>query len=171
MFRKKMAKNKIDQTGQGLVEFALVLPVVIFIVLGIIEVGFLLFTYSSVNSAAREAARYGIAIGEVGSAQRYYDCDGIIDAGLSPGRFAGITAAEFTIEYDSGPDSTDNLYDDCPSRAAKGGVEDGISFGDRIIVTVDHVYRPLVTFMGLDVGTFTMSSSASRTSTFKKTSG
>lgn len=145
-----------------MVEFALALPIVLLIVFGIIEFGYMLFVWSSVNTASRNAARYGIAVGEVGGELRYYDCDGIIDAGLDPGRYAGILASEFTISYDSGPDSSSPLYADCATLAAEGG-DDDIVFGDRINVTVAHEYRPLVSFMGLDVGPFTMTSRTSRT--------
>jgi Flp pilus assembly protein TadG len=162
MLRK--VRNRKNDKGQSMVEFALALPIVLLIVFGIIEFGYMLFVFSSVNTASRNAARYGIAVGEVtGGELRYYDCDGIIEAGLNPGRFAGIVSTDFSISYDSGPSSTTPMYTDCPSLAAKGGVDDGIGFGDRIIVTVNHQYQPLVTFMGLDVGSFTMTSTSSRT--------
>lgn len=155
-------KNRKKNKGQGIVEFALVLPITLLIVFGVIEFGYLLFVFSSVNSSSRDAARYGIAVGEVASGDlRYYDCDGILDAGLRVGRYAGILDTDFSISYDSGP-GTPTVYSDCASLAALGGV-DSIQFGDRIVVTVDHYYQPLITYMGLDVGPFTMSSTSSRT--------
>jgi Flp pilus assembly protein TadG len=161
MLRK--VRNRRKEKGQSMVEFALTLPIVLLIVLGIIEFGYLLFVFSSVNSASRNAARYGIAVGEVaGGELRYYDCDGIIDAGMGAGRFAGLVDGDFAISYDSGPDSTSPLYSDCATLAALGGNDD-IGFGDRIIVTVTHQYQPLVTFMGLNVGSFTMTSTSNRT--------
>ncbi|MEN4041110.1 MAG: pilus assembly protein, partial [Anaerolineaceae bacterium] len=45
--------------GQGMVEFALAIPVLLLILFGIIEMGRLMFYYSSVATASREAARYG----------------------------------------------------------------------------------------------------------------
>jgi Flp pilus assembly protein TadG len=45
--------------GQALVEFALVLPVFLLIVFGIIDVGRYVYTNNAFNQAAREAARYG----------------------------------------------------------------------------------------------------------------
>jgi Flp pilus assembly protein TadG len=158
MFKSKK-RHKTD--GQGMVEFALVLPIVLLIVFGVIEFGYLLFVFSSVNTASRDAARYGIAVGDVSGDLRYYDCDGIVGAGQRIGRFAGILETEYTITYDSGP-GTSAIYADCPTLAAHDGV-DNIYFGDRIVVTVNHAYQPLVTFMGLNVGPFTMSSTSSRT--------
>jgi Flp pilus assembly protein TadG len=42
--------------GQGLVEFALILPVMMLILLIAVDFGRLFFTYIQVNNAAREAA-------------------------------------------------------------------------------------------------------------------
>ena len=42
--------------GQGMVEFALVLPLLLILIFGIIEAGRLLFLYSAVMSSSREAA-------------------------------------------------------------------------------------------------------------------
>ncbi len=161
MFKKRLhAKKKFDH-GQGIVEFAIVLPVVLMLVFGIIEIGFLLFSYSSVNSASREAARYGIAIGDVGASQRYYDCDGILTAGMRIGRFAGMDTGDFSIAYDSGPGSAIK-YTSCADLASHGG-NDSIRFGDRIVVSVSHDYHPLVAIMGLNINPFNMTSTSSRT--------
>ena len=69
MRSKEVKRSMINkkERAQGIVEFALVLPLLLVLMLGIIEVGRLLFIYSSVNSASREAARYGSAAGEVTS--------------------------------------------------------------------------------------------------------
>ncbi len=45
--------------GQNLVEVALVLPIMVIMMLGIVEFGFLYFARGSVDNAAREGARYG----------------------------------------------------------------------------------------------------------------
>ncbi|MEW5959564.1 MAG: TadE/TadG family type IV pilus assembly protein, partial [Chloroflexota bacterium] len=47
--------------GQGLTEFALILPVLLLLLLGIIEAGRVIWAYITVQTAAREAARYAIA--------------------------------------------------------------------------------------------------------------
>ncbi len=46
-----------DKSGANVVEFAIVAPVVLLIVLGIIQFGMILFTYNNMVQAAREAAR------------------------------------------------------------------------------------------------------------------
>jgi len=51
-------KNKTK--GQGLVEFALILPLLLMLILGIIEGGRIIWAYVTVQNAAREAARYAV---------------------------------------------------------------------------------------------------------------
>lgn len=49
-------KNK----GQSVVEMALVLPIMLIIVVGLVELGSILFTQMTVTNAAREGARFGV---------------------------------------------------------------------------------------------------------------
>jgi len=51
----KMKRN--NQKGAALVEFALVLPVLLLILMGIIEFGIILFDKAIITNASREAAR------------------------------------------------------------------------------------------------------------------
>jgi Flp pilus assembly protein TadG len=55
-------RNFHQMRGQGMVEFALALPILLLLVLGIFEFGRLMITYTSVYAAAREGARYGAAV-------------------------------------------------------------------------------------------------------------
>jgi len=50
--------------GQELVEYALVLPLFLLLVLGLIEFAVLFFSYNTIANAAREGARYGIIYDE-----------------------------------------------------------------------------------------------------------
>ena len=43
--------------GQNLVEVALVLPILVIMMLGIVEFGFIYFVWGSVDNAVREGAR------------------------------------------------------------------------------------------------------------------
>jgi Flp pilus assembly protein TadG len=53
-------RRRRGERGQNLVEFALILPIFMFIVLGTIEFGWVLKSYITVTNSAREGARYGI---------------------------------------------------------------------------------------------------------------
>ena len=160
--RMGLIKKPKRTKGQGIVEFAIVLPILLLIVFGLIELGRLLFFYTVVNNASREGARYGIAVGEVGGGSlRYFDCTGIRDAGLSIGRFAGMQSSDILISYDGGP-GTSTKYATCEILAGYGG-GDTIKFGDRIVVYTGITYTPLLTYLGLNITPFTMSSSSHRT--------
>lgn len=86
--RSKKPKNR----GQGMLEFALALPIFLLLVLGVIEFGRLLAVVISVTTAAREAARYGSAAGVTGE-MYYQDCKGMRDAAKRVGFFAGVRDA------------------------------------------------------------------------------
>jgi Flp pilus assembly protein TadG len=49
-----------DRRGQALVELALIVPILLFLVLGVVEFGRLFNAYMTVQHAAREGARLGI---------------------------------------------------------------------------------------------------------------
>jgi len=51
---------KKDENGQSLVEFALILPVVLLLLMGIIQFGFIFNGQITVTSAAREGARLAV---------------------------------------------------------------------------------------------------------------
>ncbi len=46
--------------GQDLVEYALVLPLLLLLLLGIMEFSIVIWSYNTIANAAREGARYGI---------------------------------------------------------------------------------------------------------------
>jgi TadE-like protein len=52
-----------DETGAELIEFALVLPLLLLVLLGIIDFGFLFQRYEVVTNAAREGARVAVLPG------------------------------------------------------------------------------------------------------------
>ena len=56
---KKLAALVRDDDGQNIVEFALLLPVLLYILMGIIQFGFIFAAYLTINNAVREGARWG----------------------------------------------------------------------------------------------------------------
>jgi len=59
-FRKQ---NSFGYHGQAIVEFAIALPILLALLVGILEVGRMLFIYAAVTNASREAVRYASAVG------------------------------------------------------------------------------------------------------------
>jgi Flp pilus assembly protein TadG len=52
--------TKKGNRAQGMIEFAIILPVLLLMLMVIFDVGRSIYTYSVIHNAAREAARYGI---------------------------------------------------------------------------------------------------------------
>ncbi len=93
---KKIGRNYTN--GQGMVEFAIVFPLLLLLLFGIFEFGRIMFVYSSAVTATREAARYGAAILDTGGGiPQYEDCSGIRDAAKRLGRYAGISDSDISI--------------------------------------------------------------------------
>jgi len=69
------------QKGQGLVEFALILPALLMILLGIIEAAVIFQAYLAVQHAAREAARFAVTMqppqGQMITDLGIVSCDGV----------------------------------------------------------------------------------------------
>ena len=58
---KKSIRRKLKrEDGQSMVEFALILPIFLLILCGIIDFGWLFYNQLSLNNACREGARYAV---------------------------------------------------------------------------------------------------------------
>jgi Flp pilus assembly protein TadG len=55
-------RGREGQEGQALVEFALVVPVLLILFLGIMEFGLLMYNQQIITNASREGARFGIVV-------------------------------------------------------------------------------------------------------------
>lgn len=64
---KNWRRLKKDDNAQALVEFTLILPILILLVLGMIEYGWLLNGKITLNGAAREGARVGVVLDATGA--------------------------------------------------------------------------------------------------------
>jgi len=162
--RIEMHTHRRNENAQTMVEFALVFPMVLMIVYGLIEIGRMLFIYSSLTSSAREGARYGAAAGDVGGLLPHYaDCNGIKQASMRSGAFAGVQEVDIDIEYDHGPNAGFPQAPNCPPFDNNG--MDIINMqgccNDRIVVTVTVFYEPIINFLGFNG--FQMESQNART--------
>jgi Flp pilus assembly protein TadG len=125
-----------SENGQGMTEFAIAFPVMFMMLIGIIEAGWMMFFFNVVSMSAREAARYGAALG--GTPAHYQDCSGIKAAARRIGAFAGITDSQVSVYFDKGPGTTQNQY--CNTT----NVPSSVNLGDRIVIQVTGNYQPLV---------------------------
>jgi hypothetical protein len=161
-----------------MVEFALILPLLLLVVFGIIELGRLLVIYSSVGTASREAARYASASGESASGVPYYmDCAGTRAAAQRMGILVGMENGDIKVIIDDGQNPTPGEIagcDDVNDLRLITGVdvngdpifgdlvdEHDIDLGDRVSVEASAEYQPFMPLVNLD--SFPLSSRSART--------
>lgn len=100
---KKVAHGK--SSAQAMVEFAIALPILLMLLYGILEAGRLLFIYSSIVTASRQAVRYGSATGVgTGGVLRYRDCAGIRASAQRADFLNAFDDSDIHIFHDKGPD-------------------------------------------------------------------
>ena len=122
-----------------MVEFMLVLPVLMLILMGIIEFGRIFAMYAMISSASREASRYGASVGDNGAGvPRYLDCNGMRDAARRMAVLSELTNTDITITYDEGDTALPIGNCDAGPNPAD------IGLGDRVVVTVQTSYQPIV---------------------------
>lgn len=152
-----------------MVEFALVFPILLLVIVGLIEAARLIFIYGSVVTASREAARYGSAAGLISSDTeyfRYQDCAGIIESAEDVAFLTNPADLTVTIEYDSGPGTA--VYDTCVDESGDG-IDPNVDVTPatdgtprRIVVTVSTLYQTLVPVVP-QLTTFTIETTSART--------
>ncbi len=86
-------KPNSGQRGQALVEFALILPILLLITLGIIDFGRVLFVFADTTTAMKDAARNAEILGFNAGAPTYADCPKIIGR-ADDARFVDIAFLE-----------------------------------------------------------------------------
>jgi hypothetical protein len=162
-----MSGRGMLERGQSIVEFALVLPLMLIILLGIVDLARIYTTMLSVESAAREAADYGTSLG-AGKWQTGAPLDATV---AEMDRRACVAASDLPDYADSDGDPTNGgctnpTFSYCVSTSVGGTcgpVDPGASCDDPLrdppcIVTVTlgydfHLLAPLnFTFMGVQYG-------------------
>jgi Flp pilus assembly protein TadG len=63
-------RGRLANQGQALIEFALIIPILILLVIGLFDLGTAVYTRNVIANAAREGARTGIILGNNYSAVR-----------------------------------------------------------------------------------------------------
>jgi len=134
--------------GQGIVEFALILPLLLLFLLGIIEVGRMLAIFSSVSSAVQQAARYGSVGGDTGRGMPYYlDCAGMRQSAKNTSLLQPLSDSDINIRYDTG--LVTQTIGFCATSAITPTLSEAISDGDRVVISTTTIYRPLVPLVPL----------------------
>jgi len=130
-----------EERGAAAVEFALVVPILIVVVLGIVNLGFVLAQQISLNNGARQAARFAVVEGR--------DCAGVIAEAQEGAETIGMTASEVpapVLTRAAGSAPTPHPAAPCPAPCA------GSTIGDNITVTMTHAAEWVVPFPPFTTG-------------------
>jgi hypothetical protein len=138
-----------------LVEFALITPVLVLVLLGIFDFGRALFTYAQASSSLRRALRYGVVLGDTPSGPQYLDCETMYDM-ASNVFFANsqtVTVRYFLAEsYPASLPADGNC--DTNGEVADDEIENGDLLNIQVTTTV-RLITPGVSSIAQDL-TFTM---------------
>ncbi len=162
--RQNSHPRENDQRAQGMLEFALILPLLLMVVMGVIAFGHFMFVYSVTTSASREAARYGAVVGlSENNIPRYSDCRAMRDAALRIGAIGGLKPADIYIYYfdnsTSDPNTATPLASCTPAQNSPSSYT--AALGDRVEVVLINQYVPFVPLVNLP--TYGIKSDAVRT--------
>jgi hypothetical protein len=130
--------------GATLLEFGLILPIALLLLLGLAEGARFVSEKQAITTATREAARYGSTIGVTDGIPHYADCAAIRDRATGSTPF-DLTDTDVLITYDTGPASTPIGL--CPTSGPFSDPE-AIDSGDRIVVTVSKPFTSSLPFLG-----------------------
>lgn len=130
MMGVKSMKSKRNSSGQAMVETALMLSFVLILMLGIVEVGFLLWAGVQVTNSAREGARAGTLWD---NSSPYPSCVEAVSRAVG-----GTAWSQPTGELPPSWAVTVTVSDNCATN--------NLTTGDQLSVTVTHDFAlPLVT--------------------------
>ncbi len=110
------------EAGQGIIEFALVLPLLVLLMVGIFDLGYAVFTNNMLENAAREGARVGV-----------------IESRTDADICNRVKAAAPTL----------NLSDCRQIKIDPPGTR---TFNNPITVTVPYTYQPITPFLAQITG-------------------
>ena len=111
------------QRGQNLVEFALILPILLVLVLGIINFGYFFIVHTSLVNAAREGVRYGMVHPE--------DAAGICSRVVGQISLTDPDLSKIEVLY---ADDDEGMTCDAPST-----VDENLDPGeDKVTVRIEH---------------------------------
>jgi Flp pilus assembly protein TadG len=178
-----LGSRRSDPKGQGLAEFALVLPVFALAVFGLLDVGKLVYTNAALSQAAREGARLAATeaawVGSTspgcGSGNPYAPvCPANVSelmthvttavnrmtVGLGP-----VTAVHLSCNAGTGSDAAPSgAWTDDPGGGGNGcqnGSGDPLgAAGELVSVRVEYTYQPITPIISSIVGALPLSGSA-----------
>ena len=153
-----------DGHGQGLVEFALVFPVIVLILFGVFDFGRAIYAYNTIANAARQGARVA-AVNQVVTANTRCNEDmpvedpsnpdwSVLACAASSAVSLGVQTSDVVVAY-APPASTPKLA--CPSPPS---ITSQVSVGCIVSVTVTYKWTPNTPVIGNILGPITLTSTS-----------
>ena len=135
----KLGRRIIKSPGQSLVEFALILPILLILILGALDIGRIITTKIAVTNAAREGANFLSRNVFVDEEANQADIDATCavisrEATSTDGTFVNVTIECSEIEINIGPSP------DCCTQGQPVQV--------TVRKTVDLIYGDILQFLG-----------------------
>lgn len=125
--------------GQTLVEFALVLPLLVLILVGIFDFGRAIYAFNTVNNAAREGARLAIVDQTMADIQ---------DVASGAAAALGIDPADVTVDF--------RTSDSAAPGSCNARIDQPTIVGCIAVVQVPYSYDPATPVIGFLVGNLTL---------------
>lgn len=136
-----MTRNHRDGSrGQSLVEFALILPVFILVLVGILDLGRAVYAFNTLNNAAREGSRLAIVDQTVTHIKAH--------AAQQTG-WLGVKPAQVTVDFRSPDDPL--TAGSCPGAPGSGAI-----VGCLAVVRVEYAFDAATPVISQIVGTISL---------------
>lgn len=151
MFENKLPREKNGHgfKAQAIVEFAIVLPILLVLLVGILEVGRYIFMYSAMTNASRNASRYASAVGrDDNGLTKYNYCEGIKQIALRSAYLINPSDITVEITYDNGAGTQISVCNLWNASQVDGDVV--VKTGDRVKVRVTVQYEPMVDLVPIE---------------------
>ena len=152
-------KKKNGFKAQAIVEFAIALPILLALVIGIFEVARVIFVYSAVTNASRNASRYASAVGRLDNGLTKYNyCDGIRNIAWKSIFLVNPSMVTVQINYFDKTGAAAgqcDLWNTSPP-AVKSSIKVESRYRVNVVVTVP--YKPMVNLVPIKQRTITSAS-------------
>ena len=137
-------KGRREESGQSLIEFALMFTSFMFLMAGIFDFSRGIFYYNSLAEAARAGVRYAIVHGENGSPSAG-PCTSGASCSCADGSAPNATAIRTAVLSRTTAMDPGTVTTTCgwPDQNSAGTYLNGINY--RISVTVAYTYQPILT--------------------------
>lgn len=124
--------------GATLVEFAIIVPLLLLLLFGIIESARLVTEFTTIRTAAREGARFATTVDDAAGVPNYRNCAGIVEAAGAKAVVGNLESV--TVQWDS-----PNGYSfSCTDTGLANPNGDEIIAGTTISVSVESTFNPVV---------------------------